>query len=191
MSSPNAGLSHMEPAVLFAVAEYVSMPMRPMEMCRTLLCNLFVCVYLCGRGERCSQPSLSPWACRRKCLKTSNMCARVCVCVNLQLWKQRERWGGQFHILDVCFYFLQQKRRVREVEERAERGRGRRNWNRNSSQWIKKQDSSFRLVVQPCIFPRPPPLSFSPSLSLCPAASPGWLICTQSEASYRDRENHA
>lgn len=67
-----------------------------------------------------------------------------------------ERWAGQFHIANVLslLLFLASKGRLEEVEERAERqrgkwGRGRRNWNRNPSQWIKKQDSSFYRVYFP------------------------------------------
>lgn len=67
-----------------------------------------------------------------------------------------ERWAGQFHIANVLslLLFLASKGRLEEVEERAESergkwGRGRRNWNRNPSQWIKKQDSSFYRVYFP------------------------------------------
>lgn len=71
-----------------------------------------------------------------------------------------KRWAGQFQIANM--FFLRPARKETwgggekaESEEGGEgkRGKGRRNWNRNPSQWIKKQDSSFCLVVQPCIFP--------------------------------------
>lgn len=106
-----------------------------------------------------------------------------------------ERWAGQFHFTSVCicvcvffcFVFFPCKGRLEEVEERADeegrrrgKDRGRWDWNRNPSQWIKKLDSSFCLVVQPCILPTRH-RSFSPSLSPCPAASPWWLIRTETK----------
>lgn len=69
-----------------------------------------------------------------------------------------KRWAGQFRITNMFFLHpakrdLRRWRKGREGRGEGKRGKGRRNWNRNPSQWIKKQDSSFCLVVQPCIFP--------------------------------------
>lgn len=182
----------MEPAVLRLS---VNMLACQWGLCRCTV-HIFAkptCAYiLCRRGKTVPSTPI-PLSLREK-VSIKNTRMRLLTCS----YRCTAR-GEQVSFKSLtCFFFTLQKETWGGAEKaeregrrgRGEEGKGRQNWNRNPSQWIKKQDSSFCLVVQPCIFPTRH-RSFSLSLSPCPAASPWWLIRTESEASYRDRENHA
>lgn len=99
-------------------------------------------------GGQCPQPQF-PWAWGKRCQKHQHVSGR-CTARGEPV---------SFISLTCCCCFLASKGRLEEVEERAERergkwaerkkGGGRRNSNRNPSQWIKKQDSSFYRVYFP------------------------------------------
>lgn len=88
----------------------------------------------------------------------------------------------------VYFFFLTWGSGKKHAERKRWWGlAGMRRWNWNRSQWIRKQDSSFCLVVQPCIFCA---LHRSFCEPPCPAASRWWLIPRAELATETERIMH-
>lgn len=99
-----------------------------------------------------------------------------------------ERWAGQFQSANCAFPAknLWEKKDAEKKRRWGLAGRMQR-WNWNRSQWIRKQDSSFCLVVQPCIFCA---LHRSFCEPPCPAASRRWLIPRAALATETQRIMH-